>query len=411
MRPRALAALLGLLAAAVLTAGCGRQRAATDAIPGHTLTIYSSLPLIGPSAAGAEAVLAGERRALAQARGRIGRYAVVLKALDDATPSGEDWDPGQTTINAHIAQKDLTAVGYLGDFNSGASAVAIPVLGRVGIPEISPTSTAVGLTSQEPGAAPGEPAKYYPTGQRNFVALPPNDDVQAAAEVRLQKSLGCQRTFVLNDGPFDGYATAVSFELVANAGGLHVVANQAFDPRTTNYASLALSVAQSGADCVLISALPGHHAVPLTEQLAAAMPRARIFAVSALAQPSYIDPSAGGIPAQLDPRVLIAAPAVAAGAGLAAVPGTADVPGFYAAYGYEAMRMLLAAIGRATGGGRHAARRSRVLAALFTLRSAGGPLGSFAVRANGTTTLTGCAIYRLSAGRMALWYEDRATPS
>jgi branched-chain amino acid transport system substrate-binding protein len=410
MRPRAVA-VLGLLGAAVLAGGCGSQRPASDAIPGHTLTVYSSLPLIGPSAAGAKAVLAGEQRARADARGRIGRYTVVLKTLDDATAAGHDWDPGQTTINAHVAQKDATAVGYLGDFNSGASAVAIPVLGRVGIAQISPTSTAVGLTSQAPGASPGEPAKYYPTGKRNFVALAPNDDVQAAAEVRLQKSLGCRRTFVLNDGPFDGYDAAVSFELVANASGLHVAANQAFDPRATNYASLAVAVAQSGADCVLISALPGHHAVPLTEQLAAALPRARFFVVSALAQPSFTAPEAGGIPAGLDPRVLVAAPAVGARLALAAVPAVPGVPGFYAAYGYEAMRLLLAAVARATGGGRQAARRSRVLAALFRLRTSGGPLGPFAVRADGTTTLAACAIYRLAGGRMALWYEDRPAGS
>jgi hypothetical protein len=48
-----------------------------------------------------------------------------------------------------------------------------------------------------------------------------------------------------------------------------------------------------------------------------------------------------------------------------------------------------------------------VLSELFRARTAAGPLGPFAVRPNGSTTLTGCAIYRLVGGRMALWYEDR----
>ena len=61
----------------------------------------------------------------------------------------------QTTANAHAAADDNSTIGYVGEFNSGASAISIPVLNRAGIPQISPTSTAVGLTSGAVGAAPG----------------------------------------------------------------------------------------------------------------------------------------------------------------------------------------------------------------------------------------------------------------
>lgn len=396
-------ALLLAMGLGLLAAGCGAKRPPADAIRGRILTVYSSLPLLGPSATGAQAVLAGERRALGEAGGHVGRYRIVLKALNDATVQRGDWDPGQTTINAHVAQQDPTTIGYLGDFNSGATAVAIPVLGRVGIPEISPTSTAVGLTSQGAGASPGEPAKYYPTGRRNFVALAPNDAIQAAAEVRVQRRLACRRTFVLNDGPFDGYDAAVSFELVAHAFGLDVVANQEYDPRATDYTSLALSVAQSGANCVLVSALPGDHAVPLVERLVATMPHVLVFAIGALAQPSFTSPEAGGLATTVDPQVIVTAP----GADESRPDGIV-LPSSYVAYGYESMRLLLGAISRATAGGRDPARRSHVLADLFGAAVAGGPLGNFVVRSDGSTTLTRCAIYRLSAGRMALWYDDVA---
>ena len=65
-------------------------------------------------------------------------------------------DPG-TQANAQKVAGDDSAVAYIGEFNSGASAVSIPILNEVPIAQISPANTAVGLTSDEPGADKGEP--------------------------------------------------------------------------------------------------------------------------------------------------------------------------------------------------------------------------------------------------------------
>ena len=117
----------------------------------------------------------------------------MLRSLDDSTAKRGEWDPVQTTANAHAAAGDNSTIGYVGELNSGASAISIPVLNRAGIPQISPTSTAVGLTSGAVGAAPGEPAKYYPTRIRTFARVIPSDAVEAAAQVRLQKSSDAPR--------------------------------------------------------------------------------------------------------------------------------------------------------------------------------------------------------------------------
>ena len=106
---------------------------------------------------------------------------------------------------------------------------------------LSPTSTAVGLTTAGPASSPGEPDKYYPTDQRTFVRLAPDDAVQAAAQVRLQRRLGCRATYVLNDGEFDGYDRAVSYQLAApRAPACTVLGAQSFDPAAQDYSSLAL---------------------------------------------------------------------------------------------------------------------------------------------------------------------------
>jgi branched-chain amino acid transport system substrate-binding protein len=414
-RPASAARLRGLLvrvllalSAAAILAGCGRHEVAGDRIGGQMLTLYSSLPLQGGSAFAGRAVLDGERLALAQAHGRIGQFAVVLKALDDATVTRGGWDPGQVTQNAHIVLQDPTAIAYLGDFNSGASAIAIPLLNRTGMLVLSPTSTAVGLNSAGPAASPGEPDKYYPTGRRTFVRLAPDDSAQAAAQVRLQRSLGCRATYVLNDGEFDGDDAAVAFQLAARGAGLRIAGAQSFDPRAKDYTSLALAVAQSGANCVLISALPENHAALVARRVGAALPAAKLFATSALAQPSFIDPAHGGVPPGLDSRVFITAPA--ARPGLAAGFDTAFAARFgppdpYALYGYEAMRLVLAAIVRATGAGEHTARRSAVLAEVLGKMIAGGPLGTFEVKSDGTTTLHTYGVFALSGGSLVLWYE------
>ena len=59
--------------------------------------------------------------ALDAIHGRIGKYRIRLRALDDATPQKGGWDPNQTTDDARIAIQDPTAIGYIGDFNSGAA--------------------------------------------------------------------------------------------------------------------------------------------------------------------------------------------------------------------------------------------------------------------------------------------------
>jgi branched-chain amino acid transport system substrate-binding protein len=335
---------------------------------------------------------------------------VALKVLDDATVARGGWDPGQTTINAKAAVLDPSTIAYLGELNSGASAVSIPPLNRAGIPQVSPASTAVGLTSSAPGSFPGEPQKYYPSGVRTFARVVPNDTVQAVAQVRVQRDLGCHRTFVLDDDEVDGADAARSFELAAHSAGLRVVGIQAFARGASNYTALAAGVAQTHPDCILISADNESGAVLLTRQLAEAMPEARIFGSAGLAESTYTDPAQGGIPLAIDPRVVITAP----------IPGGSDFPpaarAFIATYerrygaiepdsifGYEAMSLLLGAIARATDGGTEPAMRSKVRAALFTTRNRRSVLGTYSIDHDGDTTMRRYGAYSIVAGRLTFW--------
>lgn len=404
-----------LLAAALLTllvglAGCGKSTNVGNRIPGRQLTIYASVPQHGASSVNGVAVLNGATVALEQVHNRIGQYRVVMRTLDDSTPQRRQWDPGQTTVNAHKAMADRTTIAYLGEFNSGASAISIPLLNRLGIAQVSPASTAVGLTSSAAGADPGEPDKYYPTMARNFVRIVPTDAVEARAQVSLQRSMGCKKTYVLDDDEVDGADTASTFALAAHAAKLPVAALTPYDPGARDYSSLVRDVAHSGADCVLISAIPESHAALLVRQLTQVMPDAHIFGTASLAGSTFTDPARGGIPLRADPQVILTVPTLPASAYpasgrrfLTAYRDQFGQPEPYAIFGYEAMRLILNAISRSTDGGRTQARRSGVVSSLFSTRDRHGAIGTYSINRNGDTSLTRYGVYRIVDGRLSFW--------
>jgi branched-chain amino acid transport system substrate-binding protein len=405
---------LAILAAALAQASCGSGTGSNDTvgnrIRGDTLTVYASVPLHGASRVSGQAVANAEQLALNQARDRVGRYRIVLKVLDDATVKSDGWDPGQTTANARVAVLDPTTIGYLGDLNSGASAISIPPLNRAGIPQISPTSAAVGLTSSAPGAFPGEPQKYYPTGVRTFARIAPTNQVQGVAQVEVQKDMGCATTYVLDDGEVDGADAARSFEVAAQAGGIKLAGIQPFVRGAKNYIALAKGVKAVDPDCVLISADTESGAALLTEQLARAMPAAKIFCTQGLAESTYTEPGEGGLPLSLDPRVVLTAPTL----GLSDYPASArrftaayqriyGPPEPDAIFGYEAMNLLLDAIGRATDHGRIAAERSNVVSAIFATRDRHGAIGTYSIQRDGDSNLKRYGVYGIVAGQLSFW--------
>jgi branched-chain amino acid transport system substrate-binding protein len=412
-RPAIAAAALAL---ATAVAGCGGADAPTAGkIPGKKLTIYVSVPLQGASAVSGMAVVDGVRLALDESHNRIGRYRVVLKVLNDATVAQGEWDPGQTSSDAVQAAADPTTIGYIGDLDSGASAVSIPILNQAGIPQLSPRSTAVGLTSAGPGSGPGEPAKYYPANTRTFARIAASDAVQAAAQVKLQQSLGCTKTYVLNDEEVDGEDFATSFGLAAQRAGLRIVGTQPYDPQSLSYAPLGATVAASHADCVLVSAISGSNAVPVTRQIAHSVPKARIFAGAGVAQSTFVDPMTGGIPLSVDPRLAITSPALGTSAYgragrsfLVAFTRRYGPPEPDAILGYESMRLMLSAIREATDGGRKAADRGAVRRAIFATHKRRSVLGTYSIERNGNTTLDVYGVWRAVNGQLRFWKAIKA---
>ena len=169
-------AALAIGGAAACGSDEGGRRHPCRAEDGSSITIYSSLPAAGnvprPVRGRDQRREAGAREPVAP--GKVGKYTVNYVSLDDSTAQNPGTaDEGQTAQNARKAVQDKSTISYLGEFNSGGTKVSLPILNKAGIPQISPSNTYVGLTTNDPGSEAGEPDKYYPTGKRTYARVVP----------------------------------------------------------------------------------------------------------------------------------------------------------------------------------------------------------------------------------------------
>ncbi|HEU4658987.1 MAG TPA: ABC transporter substrate-binding protein [Capillimicrobium sp.] len=351
MRLRALTCVL----AAVALAGCGGSDAdEAEAPPGDVLVVYTALPLGGPGAERARDILAGERLALAQARGRAGPFEIRLRPLDDAAPE-EGWEPGPTVDAARAAAADPATIAYLGDVDAGATALSLPTTNALGILQVSPATTYDGFTGG-PSSTPGEPDKYQPSGMPTFGRIAPADSVQAEEIVALLADRGCRRLAVLSaPNAFDA-SLAELVEEAARRRGVRVVHSDQVRPDPESHADAAADVVAAGAQCATLAAGPADLPAEVVQALHAADPELRIAVGLGLAHDAFA--RALGPAAEVTEIVGPPPPSEPFAAAFAREWGRE--PGPWAAYGHEAMRRVLDVLRRlgAGAGDREAVTRA-----------------------------------------------------
>jgi branched-chain amino acid transport system substrate-binding protein len=373
---------------------------------GETVNVYSSLPLQGASRPQTTALVEGIRLALQQNNGKAGDLTVKYTSLDDSTAQAGTWTPEATSANARRVAQDDAAVAYIGEFNSGASAVSIPLLNEVPIAQISPANTAVGLTSDEPGADEGEPEKYYPTGERHYLRIVPKDTIQGAALATLMKEDGCQNVYILNDKEVYGAGLASNIETSAQEVGLEVLANEGIDPKAPNFRSQAQAMAGENTDCFVFSGITANGAVQLYKDVAAALPDAKLYGPDGVAESGFSDPAEGGIPADVASRVKVTVATLSPDEyppegqkffdDFEAEYGEPN-PDPYAIYGYEAMRLVLDTCEQL---GSDCTDNQAMIDALFNTKGRESVLGTYDIDENGDTTLTDYGVYTIKGGEL-----------
>jgi branched-chain amino acid transport system substrate-binding protein len=260
LRSRFLTALL-VAVSVVAVAACGSSKktsstpSSSSSSSGKTIDIYSSAPLLGPLSADTVPMVNGERLALSQAGGKAGPFTVKFISLDDATAAAANYTVSQCASDGRTAAADPKAIAYIGEFNSGCTEASLPILNRAGIPMVSPANTYVGLTTNEPGSAPGEPQKYYPSGVRTYLRIVPRDSIQAASDALAMKQAGCTRIAEANDKTPYGAGIATQIELIKKFYGINVISNTAIDPTAPNFRSYASTIKGQGANCFFFGGL------------------------------------------------------------------------------------------------------------------------------------------------------------
>jgi branched-chain amino acid transport system substrate-binding protein len=409
---------LAALALTLASGACGSEEPSSGGggaeSAAEELTIYSSLPLQGAARAQAVAAVNGAKLALEQAGNKAGKFPVKFTSLDDSTAQAAGWEPNATSANARKAAQDDSAIGYIGEFNSGATAVSLPILNEAGIAQVSPGNTAVGITSSDPGAGPGEPDKYYPTGVRTYARVLPKDTYQGAALAALAKEKNCASAYILNDKEVYGAGLAKNVELAAKKVGLEIKGDEGIDKNAANYRSLASKIKATGAQCFIYSGITANNAVQIFKDMAAALPDAPLLGPEGVGESGFFDPKDGGLPADVAKRVLVTIPGVApeeyppAGkeflTAYEAKFGEKN-PDRYAVYGYESMSLLLDAIKRAGDAGND---RAEVAKQLLATKDREGVFGKYSIDKNGDITLTPYGIYKIEDGQLVFDHSVQA---
>jgi branched-chain amino acid transport system substrate-binding protein len=349
------------LAVAVLLAGCS---AGDDAPIGPAvLTIYVSLPLHGPSAADGRDAADGARLALADAGGWVGDAEVRTVVLDDtiAADGGARWSPARAAANARRATEDAGSVAYIGEFESGATRASLAVTNEAELLQVSPASSADDLVAAFPGSE--EVPDAQPTGERTFGRVVGSDAAQAGAGARWVERLGVRRVATLSDGTEFGDSLVESFEEALRRATLGRRAGFVYYGGLADHQ--AASRAQSAGQLMVSDAeiVPGVHEPPGT------------LATSAPIDPSQLPPIGQRFARRFEDE-------------------HGRAPGRYAAYGYEAMAVVLDAIGRASD----PTDRAAVIDAFFDTDDRDSILGSYSITETGETTLATMTGYRFGAG-------------
>ena len=291
--------------------------------------VYASLPLTGSSGPPGRELLRGAELALEQANGS-GVDLVVLES------SGEDRD-ARAEANARRAAADGEAVAYLGDFHSSQVLTSAPPLSEAGMLQVAPVATLTGLSG--------------PT----LVRLTPDDAALGRAIAAWLVQMGIGRVLVVHDHDADyGIPVGGMCAEAARERGIDVRSRPVWDAGE----DMADDVRGMGA--VLYVGVAGSGAIGLWQDLHALDADLWLLGTDGVATPwvaQKLDRSAAArtrfFTAQRAPW------------------------GFY---GFEAMRLILDAIG--SGGG---TRAGAVRAARAT-RDRPSVIGRYSIDEHGGTT-------------------------
>jgi len=367
----------------------------------RTLNLYVSAPMKGGR--GGEDTASAVKIAVKNAGGAVDSAAIEVIALNDSAPDGA-FDPKLVRENALRAAKDDQAIAYIGEFDSGGTEIAMPILNRAGILHVSSGSTAVKLT--EP--SPDEGERLRPTGVTTFGRVVPNDMVQAGALEEFMGQESVKKVYVVDDGGTYGVGLRDLFEKAATANGIEVIDGPRLNDRT-EFGDLAERISGTDPNALLYAGSDLELAFSLFEAVHRANGHIKLFGGDGLALSGFLTTLG---PIELD--TYVTAPQLPTGN--YARSGEDFLDGFreefgreaepMSVFGYEAGAVVVDSIRRGVRGDIStdaiSSLRTGTREAFFDTTERASPLGSYSINANGDTTLPFYGAYRVENGQLVL---------
>jgi ABC-type branched-subunit amino acid transport system substrate-binding protein/predicted Ser/Thr protein kinase len=361
--------------------------------------IASDLVLQGPASSDSRAMEGAIRHVIERRGFKAGDHTVGYQSCDASTPQTGNFEFRKCAANASAYAHAKQLVAVIGPYSSFCGQVQIPITNRAPggpLAMVSAVSTHTGLTrggplAQEGRLGRGEPAVYYPTGERSFVRLMAPEYLQGVANAMLAKELGLKGVYVLQD---PGWKVEFSdpFRRTAARLGIQIagVANFSDD---SNHDRLAERVARSGAQGVFIAGLGseggGRLVIALRERLGS---RIKILAhdpfLPIAEMLDFAGPAAHGLyfsSTDVPPR---AQPP--AGRRFARDIGTFNTPVFGVLPAGQTAELVLDAIAHSDG------TRASVLEELRGAKVGDGILGDFRIDRYGDITPARLAVFRIT---------------
>lgn len=392
------AVVVAFLALTGIVTGCGIDNSDE---PSRTLKIYVSQPLKGDR--GGADMLRAVEIANQDEGGRIDSAKIEIVGLNDSDDSG-NWVASLVRRNAKKAAEDESAVAYIGDFDSGATEIAMPILNRAGMLQVSSSSTAVKLTTPQPGLA----ETLRPTGIRTFGRVVPNDDIQAAALVLFMNQENVNEVFIVDDGETYGRGLRFRFRKIAKQNGIEINGTAELTSEK-QVGDLVKKISASGAEALFFAGSNLDLARDIFEAAHRDNVFIKLFGGDGLSLSTFLE-SLGDT--ALD--TYITAPQLPAGN--YAQSGESFLRGFeekfgrtaepMAVFAYEAGRVVIESIRRGVRGNIATepidSLRVNTRNAFFDVSERASPLGSYSIDTNGDTTLAFYGAYRVEDGQLTL---------